>query len=175
MGLVGVVVSPPEEVIMWTCPKCRAEVEDTFDICWQCGTDADGTEDPSFDPERDGVMDEEALAAEQEARRQGRLVTVGTFWTSVEAHLFRGRLEAAGLHALVMDELATTMSWGLLNTHGGVKVVVPEKELEEALRKAQEFMTEDRTKREKDDRPRDAGSEQIRGDRDAIQGGGGGL
>ncbi len=33
---------------MWRCPKCRSKVDDSFEICWSCGTTADGVEDPSF-------------------------------------------------------------------------------------------------------------------------------
>jgi len=33
---------------MWTCPKCGAKVDPSFDVCWNCGTTADGVEDPSF-------------------------------------------------------------------------------------------------------------------------------
>jgi hypothetical protein len=33
---------------MWTCPKCGEEVDEEFDICWQCGTSPEGVEDPSF-------------------------------------------------------------------------------------------------------------------------------
>ena len=33
---------------MWRCPKCQTEVEDSFDICWSCGTTINGVEDPSF-------------------------------------------------------------------------------------------------------------------------------
>jgi hypothetical protein len=33
---------------MWTCPKCHAKVDASFEVCWQCGTAADGTEDPTF-------------------------------------------------------------------------------------------------------------------------------
>lgn len=38
---------------MWHCVKCRESVEDTFDVCWNCGTDNDGTEDPMFCKEDD--------------------------------------------------------------------------------------------------------------------------
>ena len=33
---------------MWTCPKCAAKVDPTFDVCWQCGTSPEGVEDPTF-------------------------------------------------------------------------------------------------------------------------------
>lgn len=33
---------------MWTCPKCRSQVDDDFEVCWSCGTSVDGVEDPDF-------------------------------------------------------------------------------------------------------------------------------
>lgn len=40
---------------MWTCGNCGEAVEDTFDLCWKCGTSNEGIKDPSFqavpDPE----------------------------------------------------------------------------------------------------------------------------
>ena len=33
---------------MWTCPKCATKVDPSFDVCWNCGTTADGVEDPDF-------------------------------------------------------------------------------------------------------------------------------
>ena len=33
---------------MWTCPKCAAKVDPSFEVCWQCGTTPEGVEDPSF-------------------------------------------------------------------------------------------------------------------------------
>jgi hypothetical protein len=35
---------------MWTCPKCGAKVDPSLDVCWRCGTTADGVEDPTFVP-----------------------------------------------------------------------------------------------------------------------------
>ncbi len=35
---------------MWTCPKCATKVDPSFDVCWKCGTSADGIEDPTFAP-----------------------------------------------------------------------------------------------------------------------------
>lgn len=33
---------------MWTCPKCETKVDPSFEVCWSCGTTADGVEDPTF-------------------------------------------------------------------------------------------------------------------------------
>ncbi|WP_422926242.1 putative signal transducing protein [Singulisphaera sp. PoT] len=33
---------------MWKCPKCGTAIEDSFDVCWSCGTSAEGVEDPGF-------------------------------------------------------------------------------------------------------------------------------
>jgi hypothetical protein len=33
---------------MWTCPKCGTKVDPSFEVCWNCGTTADGVEDPNF-------------------------------------------------------------------------------------------------------------------------------
>jgi hypothetical protein len=38
---------------MWQCLKCREELEDSFDVCWSCGTSKDGVEDPDFHKEDD--------------------------------------------------------------------------------------------------------------------------
>ena len=49
---------------MWTCPKCRSEVEDSFEVCWSCGTSIDGVEDPSFvtADECEPILDEDIAA-----------------------------------------------------------------------------------------------------------------
>ncbi len=33
---------------MWTCPKCREENEDSYEVCFNCGTSHEGMEDPEF-------------------------------------------------------------------------------------------------------------------------------
>jgi hypothetical protein len=50
-GLINEAIDP-----MWTCPKCGAEVDAEFQICWQCGTTEEGVEDPSFVPEIDAAL-----------------------------------------------------------------------------------------------------------------------
>ena len=32
----------------WVCPHCIADVDDGFDVCWQCGSTADGKHDDDF-------------------------------------------------------------------------------------------------------------------------------
>ncbi len=33
---------------MWTCPKCGSKVDPSFEVCWNCGTTAQGVTDPTF-------------------------------------------------------------------------------------------------------------------------------
>jgi hypothetical protein len=33
---------------MWECPKCHERHEDSFEVCWNCGTSKTGVEDPDF-------------------------------------------------------------------------------------------------------------------------------
>ncbi len=46
---------------MWTCPKCATKVDPSFDICWSCGTSADGVEDPTFVPADEAAPTESPL------------------------------------------------------------------------------------------------------------------
>jgi hypothetical protein len=45
---------------MWHCPKCRSTVDDSFEVCWSCGTTSAGVEDPDFvtADEADPILDE---------------------------------------------------------------------------------------------------------------------
>ena len=58
-----------ERPAMWTCPKCHAKVDPSFEVCWKCGTTPDGVEDPTFvraddaGPIEDPPVTDEALAA----------------------------------------------------------------------------------------------------------------
>jgi hypothetical protein len=45
---------------MWNCPKCREQVEESFDVCWNCGTSREGVEDPTFrktEPAEEGATE----------------------------------------------------------------------------------------------------------------------
>jgi hypothetical protein len=159
---------------VWTCPQCATAVEDSFEVCWQCGTALDGTEDPAFEPERDGVMSSDDFEADRAARVQGRLVTVGAFLDSTEAHLLCSRLEAAGIRAMVLDELGTALYGGFLGAGNGVKVVVHEADLERALEQARQTLEEDRGRPPKKAAP-EKDAESIRRPPESMRDGGGGL
>ena len=45
---------------MWECMKCSEQLEDSFDVCWNCGTSRDGTNDPDFRKVDDFPADTEA-------------------------------------------------------------------------------------------------------------------
>jgi len=50
----------------WSCPKCGAEVDAEMEVCWACGTTADGIEDADFQD-----AETAALKATQEAGPKG--------------------------------------------------------------------------------------------------------
>ena len=35
---------------MWRCPKCNAEVADSHETCWVCGTSAEGVDSAGLPP-----------------------------------------------------------------------------------------------------------------------------
>src|SRR5262249_35113988 len=87
-----------EDAAMWTCPKCSKKIDDTFEICWACGTSVDGVEDPHFLDDTDvriraranpGLPDEEQTPPES-------LVTLTKCSLAGEAHAIRVRLESEG-------------------------------------------------------------------------------
>ncbi len=65
--------------------------------------------------------------------------TTATFSKPEEAHLFRTRLEAAGIPAYVQDEHFIQMNWLYSNAIGGVRVQIAEEDVEAA----QEFLAND--------------------------------
>ena len=80
---------------MWRCPKCRSKVEDTFEVCWSCGTTEDGVEDESF------VTADEAEPIEEPPVDLAPLLDdplddfAGTPWAElVECHMASSTVEA---------------------------------------------------------------------------------
>lgn len=37
---------------MWKCTGCQEKIEDSFTVCWNCGTSCDGVPDPGFQSEK---------------------------------------------------------------------------------------------------------------------------
>jgi hypothetical protein len=60
------------------------------------------------------------------------LVTAASFLHPWQAHLFRMRLEAEGIAAVIADEHLVSVDWPMAMALGGVKVQVPEALLDEA-------------------------------------------
>ena len=57
------------------------------------------------------------------------MITVATFSKPEEAHLFRMRLEAAGIPAFVQDEHIVQMDWFYSNAIGGVRVQIADEDV----------------------------------------------
>jgi putative signal transducing protein len=112
---------------MWTCPKCREDVEDELEVCWSCGTTIEGIEDPNFFDEPGKPRPQTAPGESPES-----LVTVAKCSLPGEAHAMRVRLESEGIPVFLFDEFTITMDWLLSNAIGGVKVQVPDHCLERA-------------------------------------------
>lgn len=60
------------------------------------------------------------------------LVTVSTAFNPADAQLTRSRLDAAGFHAIVTNELSALSIDGYSLAAGGIRVQVPESEAAEA-------------------------------------------
>jgi hypothetical protein len=55
---------------VWECPNCRERVDDSFEVCWKCGTSKQGVPDPSFRP-ADQVDPASLIRPEDLPRGQG--------------------------------------------------------------------------------------------------------
>jgi hypothetical protein len=85
---------------MWTCPKCHAKVDPSFEVCWQCGTTPDGVEDPTFvraddaGPIEDPPVTEEALSAAPLVAATTPPNPFGPDVEMVEAYIAEDRMQA---------------------------------------------------------------------------------
>jgi hypothetical protein len=110
---------------MWTCPKCHAKVDPSFEVCWQCGTTPDGVEDPTFvradddGPIEDPPVTEEGLAvAPADAATPANVfgpdvepVEAYTAEDRMQAHFLAGELTNLGIPA-VADSHEPNESFG---------------------------------------------------------------
>ena len=104
---------------MWECKKCRESVEDSFEVCWNCGTSKAGVEDPSFRSEVDARVVAEAAEGGDHVIARGLvevfrlLAVIGGLWglvnigLAVEASL---AAQSAAVFAAVIAAVATAVA-----------------------------------------------------------------
>ena len=98
---------------MWTCPKCQSKVDPSFEVCWNCGTSAEGVEDPTFVKADDaGPIEADPLVPELDIREdkaatgdlpeplRGDLVEAYGALDLMEANFLTGQLNQAGIQAV---------------------------------------------------------------------------
>jgi len=94
---------------MWTCPKCQSKVDPSFEVCWNCGTTAEGVTDPSFvraddagpieaDPVTPKLLVEEGTGELPEPIA-GELVEAYSALDLMEARFLADQLNEAGIQA----------------------------------------------------------------------------
>ncbi len=95
---------------MWKCPKCQSKIDDSFEVCWSCGTSFDGVEDPDFvtadeaEPIDDSIPDLDPIEEEGSDEFAGTplpdLVECYMAANTVEAKFVADRLAEEGIPAL---------------------------------------------------------------------------
>lgn len=91
---------------MWTCPKCATKVDPSFEVCWNCGTNAQGVEDPGFvkaddaAPIEDRTLDPIAEPAAPGAPPvEGEIVSCYQAYSVIEAKFLADQLTENGIPA----------------------------------------------------------------------------
>jgi len=86
---------------MWTCPKCAAKVDPSYDVCWHCGTSQEGVEDPTFVPaDLAGPVERPPLFPDlSEVGPTGSADLVECYWArdAMEAEHLAARLDEEGI------------------------------------------------------------------------------
>ncbi len=101
---------------MKKCRYCGRKNADEATSCFGCGT----------------AFVAETSPPAGEACGRANLVTVSTAFNPADAQLTRSRLDAAGFHAVVTNELSALSLDGYALAAGGIRVQVPESEAAEA-------------------------------------------
>ncbi len=73
------------------------------------------------------------------------MMTIATFLTPEDAHLFRTFLGSSQIEGFLFDEHLTQWFWHYSNAIGGVRLMVSNKDAEEAAKVYQEYMVNLRT------------------------------
>jgi hypothetical protein len=132
---------------MWRCPKCRNKVDDSFEVCWSCGTTPEGTEDPGFvtaddaEPIIDVVKDYDDSLDDFAGTPLPDLVECFMASNTIEAKFVADRLMEAGIPAIAdRHDIGLTMGgfkpsqWGY-----GPKVRVRPEDLPRSLAWLKDF------------------------------------
>jgi hypothetical protein len=116
---------------MWQCPKCKSKVDDSFDVCWSCGTNPDGIEDPNFviadeaepipDDEIPKGIDVDDPLADFAGTPQPDLVECYMAVDTIEAKFIADQLMEHGIQA-VPDKLDIDPLVGMSGTGAKVRV-----------------------------------------------------
>jgi hypothetical protein len=101
---------------MKNCSYCGRENQDAAISCLECGTEfvSEESQPPTGEP---GSIN---------------LITVSTAFNPADAQLTRSRLDAAGFHAVVTNELSALSLDGYALAAGGIRVQVLESEAADA-------------------------------------------
>jgi hypothetical protein len=126
---------------MWQCPKCRSEVDDSFEVCWSCGTTPAGIEDPNFvtadesEPIDDQVVDKKPVFDDSLGDFAGTpvpdLVECYMASNTSEAAFIANQLTEQGIQASA-DARDGNLSTGMWKPEYGPKVRVRQHDLPRA-------------------------------------------
>jgi hypothetical protein len=145
---------------MWRCPKCRSKVDDSFDVCWSCGTTPDGVEDPTFvsadeaDPIEDDPLPEEDKGDDPFADFAGttipELVECYMAGNTIEAKFIADRLMEQGIPAIAdkIDINLTMGGWRPEMWGYGPKIRVRREDLPRAQAWLKEYDRQRKSKRD---------------------------
>lgn len=100
---------------MWKCQKCHEKQEESFEVCWSCGTSKEGVEDPTFaradegeQPSEDDVPSITADHRKHGARRRSRA-------RGIEQFIFVG----FNGYAVALDRDSGEIVWSNNEMHRG--------------------------------------------------------
>ena len=90
-----------------------------------------GQTDPSFRPEREGIITEDAFEADRAEKTVEKLMTVGTFYTLPPVYELRDLLESHDIPVTIVGEdLSSGLGSLTVGGLGGIKVQVFESDAE---------------------------------------------
>src|SRR5579862_3101843 len=117
---------------MWTCTHCNEEVDDGFDVCWNCGTSLVGELDTGFAAEQDGIMTPQTHGSMKSEILDQKLIVVARFDHGSEAYLAQASLAAEGIRSFITSEMSSGLLWGTFGSSVLTSLEVIEADAEKA-------------------------------------------